>query len=187
MKLRILASLLFAGAFVYACSPRPRSSDATAASIRTPVLQTISLKRHSDPARSAVKSAGSAIIREAVKLDTRFDVFVDAHAVRFTLEVKNVGKKHVEISFPNGQAYDFVVVDSTGIEVWRWAEGRIFTQAVRNKGLSKGDAMHVEEEWSPKTMIGHYTAIARLKSTNFPVEQRVEFVLPSAVNVAEAR
>jgi hypothetical protein len=134
-----------------------------------------------------VKSSSSAIIREAVKLDTRFDVYVDARAVHFTLEVKNVGKKHVEISFPNGQAYDFVVFDSTGIEVWRWAEGRLFTQTVRNKGLSKGDAMHVEEAWSPKAMIGRYTAVAKLKSTNFPVEQRVEFVVPSAVNLAEAR
>src|SRR5262245_24762695 len=186
MKLRILASLLVAGALVYACGPRPRSSDATAASLHMPALQTISLRRHSDPARSAVKSASSAIIREAVKLDTRFDVFVDARAVRFTLEVRNTGKKHVEISFPNGQAYDFVVLDSTGIEVWRWAEGRIFTQTVRNKGLSKGDAMHVEEQWSPKGMIGRYIAVARLRSTNFPVEQRVEFVVPSAVNVAEA-
>jgi hypothetical protein len=35
-------------------------------------------------------------------------------------------------------------------------------------------------------MIGRYTAIARLKSTNFPVEQRVEFVVPATVNVAEA-
>jgi hypothetical protein len=187
MKFRNLASLLFAGAFAVACGPRPRTSDATAASVRTPVLQTISLKRHSDPARSAVKSTGSAIIREAVKLDTRFDVYVDTRAVHFTLEVKNVGRKHVEISFPNGQAYDFVVLDSAGTEVWRWAEGRLFTQTVRNKGLSKGDAMHVEEAWLPKTMTGRYTAVAKLRSTNFPLEQRVEFVMPNAVNVADAR
>ena len=34
--------------------------------------------------------------RAEVKLDTRFDVKVDANAVHFALVVKNVGGKHAE-------------------------------------------------------------------------------------------
>jgi hypothetical protein len=134
-----------------------------------------------------VKSAGTSIIREAVKLDARFDVQVGGRAVHFTLEVKNVGKKHAELNFPNGQAYDFVVLDSTGTEVWRWASGHIFTQTVRNKALSKGATMHVEEKWAMSAAAGRYTAIATLKSSNYPLEERVEFVVPDAVNLAAAR
>ena len=187
MKIRLVALLILAGALAFACGPQPGSIDASASSLRTTPLRTISLAKPGDPARSVVKSASSALIREAVKLDTRFDVQVDARAVRFTLEVKNVGRKHVELSFPNGQAYDFVVFDSTGVEVWRWGEGRLFTQTVRNKGLGRGDAMHVEEKWSPSTMGGHYTVLATLRSTNYPIEQRVEFTVPAAVKVAAAR
>jgi hypothetical protein len=187
MKRRLLALLAFAGALAFACGPRPRSGSAAAALTTKTPLQTISFSRHSDPARSAVKSTNISIIREAVKLDARFDVLVDSRNVRLTLEVKNVGKKHAELSFANGQAYDFVVLDSTGVEVWRWATGHIFTQTVRNKALAKGSAMFIEEKWAPPTMSGRYTAIATLKSSNYPVEQRVEFVIPNAVNVATAR
>jgi intracellular proteinase inhibitor BsuPI len=188
MKRRILASLFFAGALAWACGPRSGTSSArVAAASTTPALQTISLARRSDPARSVIKSANASIIREAVKLDARLDVQVHTHTVQFALEVKNVGRKHAEISFPNGQTYDFMVLDSTGTEIWRWGVGRLFTQSVRNKALGKGSAMHVEESWSPASMTGRYTVVAILRSTNYPVEQRVEFELPSSVNLATTR
>ena len=187
MKRRLFASLLFAGALAYACGPRSNTSSARVASPTTPALRTISLARHSDPARSVIKSANTSIIREAVKLDARLDVQVRTRTVQFTLEVKNVGRKHAELSFSNGQTYDFAVLDSTGTEVWRWGAGRMFTQGVRNKALSKGNAMHVEESWSPANAMGRYTAVATLRSTNFPVEHRVEFTLPDAMNLATIR
>jgi hypothetical protein len=73
------------------------------------------------------------------------------------------------------------VVDSTGREVWRWAQGRMFTQSVQNHQLGTHDTMRVSEAWSPAKMSakpGRYTAIATLKSTNYPVEERADFVLP---------
>jgi len=91
--------------------------------------------------------------------------------------VKNVGKKHLELTFRSGQSYDFVVVDSIGREVWRWSAGRMFTQGVQNKQLSGGDSMHARETWMAPTP-GHYTAIATLNSANFPTEQRADFVVP---------
>ena len=75
------------------------------------------------------------------------NVDVAATEVRFALNVDNVGKKHVELSFPNGKSYDFVVVDSLGREVWHWSKGRMFTQGVQNKQLGTGDVMHVSEAW----------------------------------------
>jgi hypothetical protein len=104
-----------------------------------------------------------------------------ANEVRLALVITNVGNKHAELDFPSGQSYDFVVVDSTGREVWRWAQGRMFTQSVQNHQLGTHDTMRVAESWSPAKMSakpGRYTAIATLNSTNYPVEERAEFVLP---------
>lgn len=111
-----------------------------------------------------------------MKLDSRLDVYVAPQEVSFALKIKNVGGKHAELDFPTGQTYDIVVVDSIGREVWRWAKGRMFTQNLQNKELGGGDEMQIAESWKPKT--GRYTAIATLASSNYPVEQRAEFVVP---------
>lgn len=98
-------------------------------------------------------------------------------AVRFALDVVNVGSKHVEVDFPSGKSYDFSVVDSTGREVWHWSTGHLFTQSVQNKQLGAGDAMQVSESWQLHPAPGKYTAIATLESSNYPMEQRVDFVV----------
>lgn len=153
MNSRLIISLLIAGALAFACGPRAHSSGASADSVAR-----LHTRRDSSVA-------------------ARFGVRQEEGAYRFALDVTNVGPKRVEITFPSGQAYDFVVVDSVGREVWRWADGRMFTQTLQNKTLSGGDTMRIAEAWEPAGLHGHYTAIARLRSTNYPVEQRVSFVI----------
>ena len=53
----------------------------------------------------------------------------------------------------------------------------MFTQGVQNKQLGSGDAMNARESWIAPVP-GRYTAIATLNSTNFPTEQRADFVVP---------
>jgi hypothetical protein len=98
--------------------------------------------------------------------------------VRFTLHVTNVSDHAVELNFPNGQTHDFVVVDSLGREVWRWSTGRMFTQALRTSLLGANETLTFEERWPERRRHGAYTAIALLKSSNHPVEERVAFTLP---------
>ena len=102
----------------------------------------------------------------------------DAESLKFALRVVNNTTKMVEIQFPDGQTHDFVVTDSAGKEVWRWSEGRMFTQAMRSKTLKGKDGTVFEESWEPKGMHGAFTAVAILKSENFPVETTVQFNLP---------
>lgn len=110
------------------------------------------------------------------KIDSRFNVAVSHTDVKLDLAVSNIGGRHAEIEFPNGQAYDFVVVDSVGREVWRWSNKRMFTQGVRNKQLGTGESTTYTETWrQPKP--GKYTAIAQLKSSNYPVDEKVDFVI----------
>lgn len=169
MDNRLIISLLCVGAVaLFACGPRSRSEPKPLASA-LPVSLT---------SKNAERPKRRDSARPEHKIDSKLQVEVARQEVRFALNVTNVGNKHVELSFPSGKSYDFVVVDSIGREVWHWSNGRMFTQGVQNKQLGTGDTMQVDEAWQPKVQSGHYTAIATLNSSNYPVEQRVEFVIP---------
>jgi hypothetical protein len=171
MNSRLIISLLCAGALAFACGPRSHSEASTtianAAPPRTGSATPAAAPSIPRPKKSSGKDA---------RLDSRLNVTVAHNDVRLAFDVKNVGGKHAELTFPSGQAYDFVVVDTTGKEVWRWSGGRMFTSGVRNKQLGVGDVMEVSESWGTAKP-GHYTAIAVLKSSNFPVEERVDFIM----------
>ena len=170
MNTRLIIASLCAGALAFACGPRSQSEapEAMATAQRT---QRVALLEPTTRASRATTPPSE------VKLDTRFTVDVADQTVRFALDVRNVGKKHAEVNFPNGQSYDFVVVDSVGREVWHWSASRMFTQSLQNKQLGAGEAMEVHEAWQPPAAAGRYVAIATLKSSNYPVEQRAEFVV----------
>lgn len=170
MNIRFIVALAVAGVLAFACSPRSRSQASKPAALATalPVSSPPIVERPARHSRTAPKAEA--------KIDSRFDVTVAPRAIQFALGVRNVGQKHVELTFPSGQSYDFVVVDSVGREVWRWSSGRMFTQGVQNKQLSTGDSMRARESWTSPPP-GHYTAIATLNSTNYPTEQRADFVV----------
>lgn len=168
MHTRLVLSISAAGALAFACGPRPSSDLASAAFATAVPLRSMARVSNAKSAKSA---------RDDASLQSQFDIHVTPDGVRFVLRVANQGHKQVEIAFPNGQAYDFVVLDPVGREVWRWSRGRLFTQVIQDKLLSAGDDMRLAETWSARTH-GKFTAVARLNSTNYPLEQRADFVLP---------
>jgi hypothetical protein len=161
---RVAIALLCAGALAFACGPRTHSEAASTASLATavPVMQQGAAHAHNDGAALA----------------SRLDIKVEQHAVQFALHVTNQSRKHLELAFPNGQTHEFVVVDSVGRERWRWSSSRLFTQALQNKLLGSGETMRVDEQWQQPLPHGKYTVIATLNSTNFPVQERADFVIP---------
>jgi hypothetical protein len=176
MNTRFIIGLLCAGALAFACGPRSRSEAPSSLA----VAQTVQPVRVSQAdvathVQGTPRSNHRGSARAGVRLDSHFDVFVAPQEVRFALNVKNVGGKHAQLDFPNGQMYDIIVVDSIGREVWRWGKDRMFTQNVQNKQLGGGEEMQIAESWKPNP--GHYTAIATLTSSNYPVEERAEFVV----------
>jgi len=98
-------------------------------------------------------------------------------AVQFSFHVTNGSNKRVELRFPSGQTHEVVVLDPLGREVWRWSNGRMFTQGMQNKVLASSDTLTFTETWRP-THPGTYTAVASLLSENYPSEQRAAFSLP---------
>lgn len=112
---------------------------------------------------------------------TTFDVTRpkdDTDKLRFSLNVRNNTGKMLELRFPDGQTHDFVVKDFAGKEIWRWSEGRMFTSAMRSETLKGKGETSFSESWDVKGQHGAFTAVAILKSDNFPVETSVQFVLP---------
>ena len=102
----------------------------------------------------------------------------DAEKLRFTLNVKNNTTKMLEIRFPDGQTHDFYVKDFAGKEIWRWSQGRMFTSAMKSETLKGKGETAFEESWNTEGQHGSFTAVAILKSNNFPVETSVQFMLP---------
>ena len=146
-------TLVCIAVLAFACGPRPHGETATD---RTPVK------------RSAAVNA-DAPLTPSLDIDVTDDV-------RFAFHVANDGAKKLELLFANGRTHDVIVLDSIGREVWRWSEGRLFTQTVQSKVLRASDRIAFEESWD-SARPGTYTAVATLASSNFPVEQRVEFTV----------
>src|SRR5579885_3176237 len=180
MNTRLIISLLCAGALAFACGPRSHSEAPTS------LVSALPLHAAQGARASATPSADTPTAHHGkkdksklppAKIDSKFNVAVVAHRdVKLALDLRNVGGRHAEIDFPNGQTYDFVVMDSIGREVWRWSTRRMFTQGIRNKQLGAGESTEYAETWKDAKP-GKYTAIATLRSSNYPAEQRVDFVM----------
>lgn len=159
---RIAIPLLVVGALAFACGPRPNTEASTPVRATATVAQ-VAKARSMKPAKL---QPNLAVVRHR------------DGAVRLSLHIANAGDKRAELSFPTGQTHDVVVLDSTGREVWRASDGRLYTQALRHRGLSGGDTATFDATWRPSHARGRYVAVATLHSTNFPVERRAEIVLP---------
>ena len=155
---RVLIWLLCAGAIALACVPRAQTR----------------------PARpdSTAAAAGSADSSQSEVLASSLDVNVSGAVVRFVFHVTNRADRKVELTFPSGQRYDFAVLDSDGREVWRWSADRMFTQSLQTRLLDPNETLTADERWNPGGRTGRFTAVAQLRSSNFPIEQRVDFTLP---------
>ena len=158
----LLIPLLCLGAVAFACGPRSHSeASLVSVSIAKPVVAPI------------VKKAPKK--EQQVRVAPSFTVSVEHKSIRFALDIANPTKKDVELTFPDGQTHDFVVRDSVGREVYRWGEGRMFTQSVQNRTIDGGETMHISETATLDLPPGSYVAVAKLRSTNFPVQERVSF------------
>lgn len=153
MKTKVFLTLFSCGAIAFACGPRTRTSESAAAGTR-----------HK-------RAPQSAPLTSKLDIDTK-------DGVKFALLVTNESAKRVELTFPNAQTHDFVVLDSLGTAVWKWSEGRMFTSALRTSMIDVDDTESYEDGWKADGKHGRFTVVATLASSNFPVEQRAEFRLP---------
>jgi hypothetical protein len=99
-------------------------------------------------------------------------------SVEFLLQVTNTTDSAVELVYPTGQSFDFVVSDSAGGEVWRWSADRMFTQAVREDELAPGETITHSVVWRAADQPrGEYSVLGTLTVADRTVQQRTEFTL----------
>jgi hypothetical protein len=176
MKTRALITLLCAGAAGLVWSPRAHSEASY------PTLQTRGRAPQDSGAKQQGRAARTAPVRGRRSMDGKLvpslNVVRVGERVRFSFNVANAGTRRVEVKFPSGQTHDIVVLDSVGRELWRWAEGRMFTEARQYRAIGGGDSLVLEHGWDHASASGKLVAVAVLKSTNYPIEHRIEFTLP---------
>ena len=80
--------------------------------------------------------------------------------VTFEYEVTNAGTSPVELTFRSGKRADVVVRDGDE-EVWRWSDGRMFTQAIQEYSMDPNEVIIQEFTWKEPAS-GTYEATARL-------------------------
>jgi hypothetical protein len=141
----VLSSLILLGAVAASCGPRARSAEPE----RRKVVE-----------GPPVQATLNVKIRDGIEFDFR---------------VTNNQTRKLELLFPSGQTHDIAVVDSLGREVWRWSEGRMFTQAFSNRVVEPLGDVAWRAAWRTDVPPGRYVAVATLMSENKPLEQRVEF------------
>ena len=150
------------GVLAFACAPRPHGSDQTTAK---------SGARATREQRERIADKD-----HTPRIESALAVNNNDGGVRFDFRVTNSGGTKVEMNFPSGQTHEVVVLDTLGREVWRWSKGRIFTQMLQNKILRTDDTLAYGERWKDAPR-GQYVAVARLASTNYPIEQRTAFTV----------
>ena len=177
MSSRSLIPVLLLAAVVFACGPRARSDASPKKDSALVMLAGAAEKVVTPRARPATDP------RKAI--EAQLYVRASDSSVRLALHVVNTGKRRVELTFPSGQTYEFVILDSLGREVWRWGKGRMFTQALRNKLLSGGESLDVEETLDDASLApGRYIARGSLTSQNYPLVQQTEFTIDRATIAA---
>ncbi len=103
-------------------------------------------------------------------LDGQLEVTVDQGVVELAFTVENAGVEPVELEFGSGLTADFAVFDGE-TEVWRWSDGRLFTQVMRSATLAPGESFSQSGTWEdpePGEYVGKATLAARnvaLRST----------------------
>lgn len=159
---RLIIWILCAGALVLACGPHAHHNESAASTTDEPPAA---------PPRAPATSADGKVLATSAHVTVN-------RAVSLSLNVTNLAEHSLELDFPNGQTHDFAVLDSAGQVLWRWSAGRMFTQALQNKLLSSSETVTYEEKWDPNGLRGDFTLVASLRSSNYPIEEKVGFRIP---------
>lgn len=106
-------------------------------------------------------------------LEGALDVSVAETIVEFTFSLHNAGDDPETLEFRSGQTAEFVVYEDK-TEVYRWSDGRMFTQAIQTETIEPGDSVTYSGEWQEPSP-GTYKAVATLEAVDTAVEATAEF------------
>ncbi len=91
--------------------------------------------------------------------------FVQGEEISFILTLTNNGSGNALLNYSDSQQYDFYIESSSEIIIWRWSDGRGFTQALTELTIAAEETVEVSQVWDQKLSndenipAGIYTAI----------------------------
>lgn len=134
----------------------------------------------SEPAPGVDRVTESA---ERVEADgpliSSLEVETGEERAHFILHVTNPTAETVTLHFSTGQRFDFVVRTREGEEIWRWSEGRFFTQALGTETIPPDETLTHDVTWDPEGRTGVFTAIGIVPARNRTIRRSVEFRVPA--------
>lgn len=83
--------------------------------------------------------------------------------VAFSFRIVNSGTSAIDLTFRSGKRADVVVRDATGTEVWRWSDGRAFTQSLSRATVRPGEQIEQSFTWADPPP-GSYVATGTLEA-----------------------
>jgi hypothetical protein len=105
-------------------------------------------------------------------LEATLDVSVD-EVVTFSYRVRNDGEESVTLEFPTSQRVEIEVTGDDEL-VWRFSDGRMFSQVLGEADLPPGESVAYEGVWEGSAE-GSYVAVASLAASDVDAEARAAF------------
>lgn len=128
-----------------------------------PATRTVSIRTPTD---ERAEPSPPEVLRQSVDVELRTaqDTYPHGAPVEMVLRIQNTGDAPVRLLMPTGQQYDFVV-RRDGQEVWRWSQGRVFTQAVTFLTLAPDETQTFTVVWNQRDNRGNAVAPGRYTIT----------------------
>ncbi|WP_243291310.1 BsuPI-related putative proteinase inhibitor [Bacillus sp. FJAT-47783] len=117
------------------------------------------------------------------------DAMEATEEVRFDLTMKNKTDQEITFEFPSSQLYEIIVTNEEGDDVYRYSNGKMFTQAIHYETINPSDYRTWTESWNymkdgQRVPPGKYTVKAIWKGNAKDVPKQFvtkeKFTVPSA-------
>ena len=119
---------------------------------------------------SAQTNSPKAGLTVGVSVSTDKASYAAGESIVIELIVFNRTAQSLTFDFRNAQHYDFIIEDTEGTRVRRWAEGRMFAQVLGEETLEPGrEEVVYTETYAERLQPGGYKIIGALISTNRPL------------------
>jgi hypothetical protein len=94
-----------------------------------------------------IGSASAPPLGSPIEINVVIEPGPDGEGVTFVVSATNRTDAPLTMVFRNGQYCDVTVTAADGTFIWRWAAGRMFTQAIREVPLDPGQMREARLDW----------------------------------------
>jgi Intracellular proteinase inhibitor len=102
-------------------------------------------------------------------LDMVVDVEVLDRQAKIAITLTNHTNELKKLEFPTSQKYEIIITDENNREVYRFSEGKMFTQAFEYALIKQGESIKWEEIWdysNQEIAPGKYVVETKITPTN---------------------